>query len=423
MSQHEHSRHGQSPQSSRRQFLRWSGTVAAASALVDVTTVRVHAGEDNTIRLALIGCGGRGSGAAVNAMDAPGGPVMLYAMADVFENRLTASHRAISDRYPDRVDVPSERRFVGLDSYRHAIDCLRPGDIAILAGYAGWRPVQLEHAVAKGVHVFMEKSFATDPPAVRRIIQAGEEAEKKNLKIAAGLMCRHSKNRQELIKRIRDGAIGQIQEIRAYRMEPVGPLGPRPPEENELAWQIRNFVRFYWVSGGLMAEMDIHQIDEICWLKDSWPISRTGSRGGPRAARIAARTWTRSRSNGPLPTAPMLTTWCATCPIATTSLPPTCTAPNAPRSFPAMSTQAPCTRTRISAARRTTSTARARGKGHSVASRVERAVGRHSQRSAAQRGQARGPVQPGGHHGARCRAHGPDRHVGPGHELELSVVP
>ena len=107
---------------------------------------------------------------------------------------------------------------MGFDSYKKAIDCLRPGDVAMLCGYAGWRPVQLEYAVSKGINAFMEKSFATDPPAVRRIIKAGEEAEKKNLKIAAGLMCRHSVNRQELIKRIRDGALGDIQLIRAYRI-------------------------------------------------------------------------------------------------------------------------------------------------------------------------------------------------------------
>jgi predicted dehydrogenase len=128
----------------------------------------------------------------------------------------------------------------------------------------------------------MEKSFATDPPAVRRVIKAGEAAEKKNLKIAAGLMCRHSKNRQELIKRIRDGALGEILMVRAYRMEPVGPLPPRPAAEKDLFWQIRNFVRFLWVSGGLWAEMDIHQIDEICWIKDAYPVSAHGV--GGRAA-------------------------------------------------------------------------------------------------------------------------------------------
>ena len=267
---------------SRREFLKQSGRFAAASALAGTVIPRVHAGEDNTIRLALIGCGGRGSGAAVNAFEATGGPVKLIAMADFFENRLTNSHKALSKDHPDQVDVPPERRFVGFDAYRKAIDCLKPGDVAMLCGYAGFRPAQLEYAVAKGVNVFMEKSFATDPPQVRRVIKAGEAAEQKNLKIAAGLMCRHSKNRQELIKRIRDGQLGQVQLIRAYRMESVGPLGVRPPQEKDLFWQIRNFVRFYWVSGGLWAEMDIHQIDEICWIKDAYPVSAHGI--GGRAA-------------------------------------------------------------------------------------------------------------------------------------------
>ena len=268
--------------SSRREFLRWGGKVAAGSALAAAAIPRVHAAEDNTIRLALIGCGGRGSGAAANAFEATGGPVKLVAMADFFANRLSASYNNLNKQFPDKVDVPPERRFVGFDGHKKAIDCLRPGDVAMLCGYAGWRPGQLEYAVSKGIHVFMEKSFATDPPAVRRIIQAGEAAEKKNLKIAAGLMCRHSRNRHELIKRIRDGQLGQVQLIRAYRMEPVGPMGRKPPAEKELFWQIRNFVRFYWVSGGLMAEMDIHQIDELCWIKDAWPVSAHGI--GGRAA-------------------------------------------------------------------------------------------------------------------------------------------
>lgn len=256
--------------------------MAAGSALAEIAVPHVHAGQDNTIRLALIGCGGRGSGAVVNAFEATGGPVKLYAMADLFQNRLETAHKVLTAQSPNQVDVASQRRFIGFDAFRDAIDCLRPGDIAMLTGYAAWRPMQLEYAVAKGVNVFMEKSFATDPPGLRRIIAAGEEAEKKNLKIAAGLMCRHSPNRQELIKRIRDGAIGAVQSIRAYRMQAVGPLRPKPADENELSWQIRNFVRFLWVSGGLFAEMDIHQIDEICWLKDAWPVSAHGI--GGRAA-------------------------------------------------------------------------------------------------------------------------------------------
>jgi predicted dehydrogenase len=157
--------------------------------------------------------------------------------------------------------------------------------VALLTTYPAFRVVHLDYAVQKGVNVFMEKSFATDPPGVRRIIKAGEAAAKKNLKIAAGLMCRHSRNRQELIQRIRDGELGPIQLIRAYRMEPVGPLAPRRADENELLWQIRNSIRFLWVCGGLFMEMDIHQIDEICWLKDAYPVSAHGI--GGRAANSA----------------------------------------------------------------------------------------------------------------------------------------
>lgn len=128
----------------------------------------------------------------------------------------------------------------------------------------------------------MEKSFATDPPGVRRVIRAGERADQRNVKIAAGLQCRHSRNRQELIHHLRDGALGDIQLIRANRMQPVGPLGPRPPAADEWHWQIRNFVHFSWVSGGLFAEMNIHQFDEICRIKDAWPVTAHGI--GGRAA-------------------------------------------------------------------------------------------------------------------------------------------
>jgi predicted dehydrogenase len=272
----------ESDQVSRRTFLEWSGKAAMTSTIAGLAVPHVHAANDQTIRLALIGCGGRGSGAVGDAMDSVHGPVQLVAMADVMENRLTASHKALSDRFGERVDVPEERRFLGFDAYKKAIDCLGPNDVAMLTGYAGFRPVQLEYAVQQGVNVFMEKSFAIDPPAVRRIIEAGEAAKKKNLKIAAGLMCRHSVNRQELIKRIRDGELGDIISIRAFRMGPVGPLGRKPEGESELLWQFRNFFRFLWVSGGLFAEMDIHQIDELCWLKDSLPISAHGV--GGRAA-------------------------------------------------------------------------------------------------------------------------------------------
>ncbi len=264
---------------SRRDFLKRCGALTAGAALAGVAIPHVHAAEDNTIRLALIGSGSRGSGAVINAFESPNGPCKLVAMADIFGQRLEGSYKALTQGHADKVDVPPERRFVGFDAYKKAIDCLRPGvDIAMLTTYPAFRPVHLEYAVSKGVNVFMEKSFAVDPVGVRRVVKAGEEAKKKNLKIAAGLMCRHSVNRQELMKRIHEGEIGPVQLIRAYRMEPCGGMtGKRPPDMKELLWQIRNRVDILWVSGGLWAEMDIHQIDEICWLKDdNYPVMAHG---------------------------------------------------------------------------------------------------------------------------------------------------
>ncbi len=273
--------HGPAGTNSRRDFLKLSGVLTAGAALAGAAIPHVHAAEDNTIRLALIGSGSRGSGAVVNAFQSPNGPCKLVAMADIFEQRLEGSHKVLTQQFPQNVDVPPDRRFVGFDAYKKAIDSLRPGiDIAMLTTYPAFRPVHLDYAVSKGVNVFMEKSFAVDPVGVRRVVKAGEEAKKKNLKIAAGLMCRHSVNRQELIKRIRDGELGPgpVQLIRAYRMEPCGGMSSqRPPDMKELLWQIRNRTHILWVSGGLWAEMDIHQIDEICWLKDDhYPVSAHG---------------------------------------------------------------------------------------------------------------------------------------------------
>ena len=281
----------------RRDFLKTTAGAAAVSALAGVVVPQVHAGEDNTIRVALIGCGGRGSGAAANAMSAGGlvmgneyraqdevnaasaGPVKLVAMADLFEDRLAQSHRGLSRQIEGKIDVPKERQFLGFDAYRKAIDCLRPGDVAILATHAAFRATHLEYAVEKGVNVFMEKTFAADPGGVQQILRAGEAAEKKNLKIGAGLMCRHSSARQAMIQKIRDGAMGDIQLIRAYRMDPGAWIGPANKGGNELLWQIRHAYEYLWVSSGFFIEYMIHQIDECCWLKDGFPVSAHGVGG------------------------------------------------------------------------------------------------------------------------------------------------
>ena len=175
--------------SSRRTFLKHTGTIAAASSLTGAAIPQVHAAGEGTIKLALIGCGGRGSGAVANALSAPGGPVKLIAMADIFEDRLRASHQELSKQFGDKIDVPPERRFIGFDAYRKAIDCLGAGDVAMLTGYTAFRPTQLGYAVEKGVNVFMEKPFAPDPMGVRQIIQAGEIADNEFATYVHGTKC------------------------------------------------------------------------------------------------------------------------------------------------------------------------------------------------------------------------------------------
>ena len=263
----------------RRQFLSQSGRLVAGSVLTGVTLSRAYASEDNTIRLALVGCGGRGSGAVGDALSSSTGPTKLIAMADIFEDRLTRSYKALSEQFSQRIDVPAERRFVGFDAYRKAIDCLRPGDVMIQATHSVFRPPHLEYAIKKGVNIFMEKSFAPDPGGTKRILRLGEAAAKKNLKIACGLMCRHSFSRQALIQKIRDGALGDIQLIRAYRMDPGARMEPFKRDQNELLWQIRRPYFFMWVSSGWFIEMMIHQVDECCWIKDGWPVSAHGLGG------------------------------------------------------------------------------------------------------------------------------------------------
>lgn len=264
---------------SRREFLRNTGRIAAVSALAGVAVPHVHAAESNTIQLALIGSGNRGSGAAGDALSSPNGPAKLIAMADLFEDRLSASHKALSNAFGDQIDVPKERQFIGFDAYRKAIDCLRPGDVALLTTYAGFRAAHMEYAVEKGINVFMEKSLAADPGSIQRLLRASEAAEKKNLKISVGLMCRHSSARQAMIQKIRDGAMGQIELMRTYRMDGGHRQGPYDPQQNELQWQIRRPDLVFWYGSGVFVDWTIHLIDELCWIKDGWPVSAHGVGG------------------------------------------------------------------------------------------------------------------------------------------------
>jgi predicted dehydrogenase len=263
----------------RREFIKDTGRIAAVSALAGAAIPFVHAAENNTIQLALIGCGGRGTGAAENALSTKG-PIKLVAMGDVFENRLKNSYSGLSKRFQDKVDVPEDRRFSGFDCYKKAMDCLKPGDVAIFATPPAFRWVHFAYAIEKGLHVFMEKPITVDGPTTRKVIQLAEQADKKNLKVGVGLMVRHCRGRQELHDRIKSGQIGDIVTMRAYRMGGrAAASGPKPANMNELLYQVQRFHSFLWASGGVYSDFYIHQIDECSWMKDAWPI-RAQSLGG-----------------------------------------------------------------------------------------------------------------------------------------------
>jgi predicted dehydrogenase len=263
---------------SRRDFLKLSGGALAGTALFSAISARSYAAEDNTIKIALIGCGGRGTGAAANAL-ATKGPTKLWAVADFFADRAESSVRNLAGQFAKQVETPKQRQFGGLDAYKKAIDSLEPGSVVLLGTPPAFRPIHLEYAVAKGMHVFMEKSFAVDAPGIRRVLKAGEEAAKKNLKISGGLMSRHYKPLEEAVQQIHDGAIGEVLTCWAYREH--GPVGfsPKPAGMSELGHQIRNYSNFTWLNGSFLLDWLIHNLDVCCWVKNAWPVSAQGQGG------------------------------------------------------------------------------------------------------------------------------------------------
>jgi predicted dehydrogenase len=265
---------------SRREFIINTGRLAAASALAGVSLPAVHAAGTDAIQLALIGCGGRGTGAAGDALSSKNGPTKLVAMADVFEDRLSRSFESLKSHFGAKLDVPADRKFLGFDAYQKAMDCLRPGDVAIFATPPAFRWVHFGYAIQKELNVFMEKPVTVDAPTTRKLFTLAEASEKKNLKVGVGLMIRHCAARKALNERITAGEIGEITMLRAYRMAAASALARHwPPSMNELQYQIRHFHSFLWASGGIFSDYNIHQIDECCWMKGAWPV-RAHSLGG-----------------------------------------------------------------------------------------------------------------------------------------------
>jgi len=265
---------------SRRAFLRNSSLIVAGSAIAasQAQVARgAHAFGNDTIKVGLVGCGGRGSGAATQAMNTMGGEVKLMAMADAFQDRLQTGLRTVSSQHKDKVDVPQDRQFVGLNAYKDLLqtDC----DMVILATPPGFRPLHFAAAVKAGKHIFAEKPVAVDAPGVRKFLAANEEAKQKGLAVAIGLQRRHERAYMDMVKALQDGAIGDIILARAYWNGRKPWFKTRQEGQTEMEYQMRNWYNFVWVCGDHIVEQHIHNLDVINWIKNDYPATAQGQGG------------------------------------------------------------------------------------------------------------------------------------------------
>ena len=260
----------------RRDFLKKSTiALAGASAMTSVTKA-AWASSDETIKIGLVGCGGRGTGAAGQAMNTKG-PTSLVAMADAFQNNLDRARTRLINEHSDKVDVPKERQFVGFDAFQKVLE--QDIDLVVLATPPGFRPMHFEAAVNAGKHVFMEKPVAVDAAGVQRVLDATRKAKEKKLLVQVGLQRRHETRYRETIKRLQDGAIGDILFTRAYWNNDGVWVRGRTPEQTEMEYQMRNWYYFNWLCGDHITEQHIHNLDVINWLKNGFPTEAEGMGG------------------------------------------------------------------------------------------------------------------------------------------------
>jgi predicted dehydrogenase len=270
-------------QLNRRNFLKGTSTVVGGVALLGGLSIErsAFAAPDETMKIALIGCGGRGTGAADQTLRAAAKGVKLVAMADISKEHLERSLKSITDsaakdNHQDLIDVPEDRQFVGWDGYKKAIAL---ADVVILATPPGIRPYHLEEAVNAGKHIFSEKPLATDAPGVRRVLAAAEMAKKKNLKVGVGLQRHHHPCYMETIQRIHDGAIGDIVSMRCYWNGQRPWQHPRKAGMSEMQFQMDNWYYFNWICGDHIVEQHIHNLDVCNWIKQGHPVKAYGMGG------------------------------------------------------------------------------------------------------------------------------------------------
>ncbi len=264
----------------RRQFIQTGSAITGGLLAAGVVAPKVHAAGSDVIKVGLVGCGGRGSGAANEILYADKG-IQLTAMADLFSHQLQDCHDRLLKRYPEQCKVSGDQRFTGFDAYEK----LMATDVqaVLLASPPYYRPAHLEAAVAAGKQVFCEKPVAVDPDGVRRVLKATEEADKKGLNLVSGLCWRYESGMAETVKRIQEGAIGKVVTTQAnYLTGPVW-VRNREPGMSDLMYQCWNWYNYTWLSGDHIVEQFIHSLDKALWLRNDEPPVRCVGLGGRQA--------------------------------------------------------------------------------------------------------------------------------------------
>jgi len=263
----------------RRDFIKSSSVVAGVTMAGSNPISSMISGIDDTIKIAVVGCGGRGTGAVVNAFNS-GQRVKLVAMADAFRDNIDTSYNNLVKKYADKVDVPDSRKYVGFDAYK---DAIREADVVILTTPPGFRPIHFEEVVKQGKHAFVEKPVAVDIPGIRKILELAKEARRKKLNVVVGFQRRFQNNYKEAIQRIHDGAIGDVVAGQVYWESGGVWVRPRKPNQTEMEYQVQNWYYFNWLCGDHIVEQHVHNIDVANWIKGKYPVTIQGT--GSRAHR------------------------------------------------------------------------------------------------------------------------------------------
>jgi predicted dehydrogenase len=262
----------------RRDFLK-TGTALVGGALAGPLMLgsAVYAGSSDLLKVGLVGCGGRGTGAASQALAADP-QVRLVAMGDTFADRLATSLNSLK-KGPGReqVDVPADRQFTGFDAYKHVIAAC---DVVLLCTPPHFRPAQLKAAIEANKHVFAEKPVAVDGPGVRSVIETCKRAAEKNLAVVSGLCWRYDPGMRATFDKIHEGVIGDIVAMQcSYETQGLW-MHPRQPSWSDMEWQVRNWLYFTWLSGDFNVEQHVHSLDKTAWaMKDAYPVSCSGTGG------------------------------------------------------------------------------------------------------------------------------------------------